>query len=374
MNAPLERYLRDATRGLRPCDRRRVQRELRADLERLIDEQRLLGLDQPAATQAALSLYGDPAETALGFTRVHTLPRLQPLVPVFLALFAVVGVVTSTRASQALLVTAQGERPVCADLPAPALQCLSERQGWVALSDLIHLLQAQGWKVTSARTTAADVPGISNDVLRVTAAGVTFDLPNGPDHVHRARLAARGVMVPPDQTTFRRGDETFVQATALFGRLANLRELPVRIEQAAGRSTVRLAKTQIPFAFTELDPAEEVLWQTAGLALAQEFGLTVAAERQPKGLEHPVQVQVPAAGTYLLVYRHPQAAGVGYQVVQADAAGRLAARLPVEAVRVVAEPRLAWRSVGAVSVLRFTGRMNGSGARLIAESSAVLRP
>lgn len=374
MNAPLEQYLRDATRGLRPCDRRRVQRELRADLERLIDEQRLLGLDQPAATQAALTLYGDPAETALGFTRVHTLPRLQPLVPVFLALFAVVGVVTSTRASQALIVTAQGERPVCADVPAPALQCLSERQGWVALSDLVRVLQAQGWTVTPARATAADVPGVWNQVLRVTAGGVTFDLPSGPDHVHRARLEARGVLLPPDQTTFRREEETFVQATALFGRLANLRELPVRVEQAAGRSTVRLAEARVTFAFAELDPAEEVLWQTAGLALAQEFGLTVAAERQPRGLEHPVEVQVPAGGTYVLVYRHPRAVGVGYQVVQADGAGRLEARLPVEVTRLVATPRLAWRSAGAVSVLRFTGRMNGRGVRLIAEGGTVLRP
>lgn len=365
MNGTVERYLRQATRGLKGGDRRQVQQELRADLERLIDEQRLAGLTETQAVQAALELYGDPGEAAVGFVQVHTLPRLKPVVPGALVFLAVASLVTIPRTSEAILVTMQGAKPACTDLPSPARHCLSERQGWVALSNVTGVLRQQGWTVTPTLATASDVPGVQEGVWRVERGDLSFDLPRGPEQLHRARLEARGLTLAPDATVFEREGETFVQATTLFGRLASLLNVPVAVEQRPGQSTLRLAGTEMTFAFTDTDPAEEVVWEAVGLALAHDFGLTVAAQREARDAPHGFEAQVQVPGTYALVFRHPQARGVGYVVARTDEAGRLKADLPAPARRVVASPGEAWRSPQTVSLLRFTGRLNGTRARLV---------
>jgi len=71
----VERYLKQATRGLSGQARRDAQSELRGAIEDKIWRSTLLGMDHGDATRTALRDLGSPYAIASGLTQVHTLPK-----------------------------------------------------------------------------------------------------------------------------------------------------------------------------------------------------------------------------------------------------------------------------------------------------------
>ncbi|GAA5514507.1 hypothetical protein Dcar01_03263 [Deinococcus carri] len=70
-----EQYLKRATRGLWGKAAREARLELRGAVEDKVYRYRLLGLDEAAATRAALRDLGDPSAIARDLSQVHTLPQ-----------------------------------------------------------------------------------------------------------------------------------------------------------------------------------------------------------------------------------------------------------------------------------------------------------
>lgn len=70
-----EQYLKRATRGLWGKAAREARLELRGAIEDKVYRYRLLGLDEAAATRAALRDLGDPSAIARDLSQVHTLPQ-----------------------------------------------------------------------------------------------------------------------------------------------------------------------------------------------------------------------------------------------------------------------------------------------------------
>ena len=72
----LERYLKQATRGLPRQEKQRVTEELRGSLLERATEWQLTGKSETEALHLALQEFGDPAPLAAGMRRVHTLPKV----------------------------------------------------------------------------------------------------------------------------------------------------------------------------------------------------------------------------------------------------------------------------------------------------------
>lgn len=351
-----EQYARRATRGLLPGDRDRVQRELQNDLEALIDELRGTGHSETEAVREALALFGDPRPVAASLARVHTLPRLQPLALMVLVAGCLLTSLFLARNPSPLLT----QTAACPEGPAG---CLPDHGGWVSLADLTRAAEGAGWRVTPARVTDPGMPGIANAVLSIDTGGGRFEVPAGPDHLLRARQERRGWPSMPDPNTQERGGQTYLRSEALFGMLARAPSIPVQVTQKGQTSVIELAGVRLTFPYREADPAGLFVSQQVGVALAREYGLTVAAQSGPRGPQFPFAAQVPGPGTHVLVFRHPTSPGVGYVVAQADGSGQLQAELPVQARSLVPGPHRAWGTPQTVHVLRFTGAM-GTGRSL----------
>lgn len=73
----MERYLRQATRGLWGRKRREVREELEAHLHDRVMAYRIGGLGEAEAVERALAELGSPQEVSVGMTRIYTLPTVM---------------------------------------------------------------------------------------------------------------------------------------------------------------------------------------------------------------------------------------------------------------------------------------------------------
>lgn len=349
MSDEVEHYIAQATRGLIPSDRVRVAHELRTDLIQLINELRLAGHDEHDSVRRALKLFGHAAPVSVSMTLVHTLPRLRTLGAICCFLAAGWAMLSTTRMAMSFGVQPYG----CITSSRGA--CLPDYSGWVALDDISLAAAKEGWQVTPQTIVADDMPNVANDVLQIQSQNFTVEIPSGPNYILAARMARRGLPLRPDPEVKEIDGRVFIHSSALFQRFAKAQATSVRLTRQPQKSVIELGDARLEFPYRQIDPAGQFLWVEVGYSLGKEYGLTVAAEsRSWDTPQHAVSVQVPRAGTYVFVYRHPSAPGVGYLITQADDRGQIRTTLPIQVRNTAVNPVKAWWQPQTVSVLRVT--------------------
>lgn len=98
----MERYLRQATRGLWGRKRREVREELEAHLHDRVMAYRIGGLGEAEAVERALAELGSPQEVSVGMTRIYTLPTVMGSGAALAAACVVVVALLPKGAAQAL--------------------------------------------------------------------------------------------------------------------------------------------------------------------------------------------------------------------------------------------------------------------------------
>ncbi|UQN10585.1 permease prefix domain 1-containing protein [Deinococcus sp. QL22] len=159
----IDRYIRQATRGLRGPRRQDAQQELRGALEDKIHRHRLLGLDEQAAATAALRDFGSASAVARDLNAVHTLPTVYRSV-----LLAGIGTLLSLQAV--------AQVPMVRAIPDPQVPSNSCVFNEALLKELLQadaesmrrkLAQPNG-KATFEAECRASMPKPSNSLLSLT--------------------------------------------------------------------------------------------------------------------------------------------------------------------------------------------------------------
>lgn len=361
MKDPIEQYLAQATRGLPAPEQARVQAELRGDLEHLVRDHQLHGLDRGEAVKTALQLFGPPAESRRQFMAVYTWPRVQTaLLPVILVTL-IYGVLTSARMTERLQEKLLGNTPLCHSEQIGGVACLHTNQGWVSMTEVQNLLEQQGARVQQADQRDPRYPDVHNKVLRVTLSDHTFEIPDGPDNIHRAQFAAQGINLPSDPNAQVRQDGVYLRSSSLFGILATVKHLPVQFTQDAHTQTsiLKVGGVALPFDVQQFDPAAEILGQLTGRALAARYGLPVFIQSHTRNVQSPPYKVHLGAGTYVFVYRHPTANGLGFTIGKADTDGTVRVNLPILVNERLSHVSEVLDYPNMVVILRYSGIISG---------------
>lgn len=352
MNERIEKYIQGVTSGLLSPDRQKVERELRNDLRQLTDELRLAGHSEAEAVRRALELFGDPRPVAASMFWIYTGPQVRTIGTVCFSLLAFLAITYSMHVSTALRFEASG----CPEKRNQTI-CLPDRGGWIALEDLQNSAAQAGWSVTPRTVLADDLPGVENQILHIQTKNWSVEIPVSPNRIIQARMknSTHGFVADPDIQHY--AGKTLIRSSFFFETLAVSQNEPVRIKQEEQRSTIQIGETRFEFPYAREDPAGDFLWREVGLALSREFGFTVAAQSKPRGAQFTFSVPVKEQGTYVVIFRHPYAEGVGYMIARSDKDGIVRMQLPIQVKTLTEDPQQAWWHANTVSLLRISGAM-----------------
>lgn len=142
----IEKYLKQATRGLPTPLRKSVQGELRADIEQRMLDHLIAGFSREEALQQALVALGRPEIISKGMQMVHVSPQLTRWGAVTLLAGALLLAAHTT--AQGVQVVTEGLLPNCTSTrqPSAGYFCYSNwrEKTWVSLDALKKQLQDQG--------------------------------------------------------------------------------------------------------------------------------------------------------------------------------------------------------------------------------------
>ena len=166
IKAPVETYLRRATRGLWGKKRLEVREELAAHLQERVMAYRIGGLGEADAVEKALSELGSPKEVSVGMARLYTLPTVAGSGIIFAALCVLTLAAWPHTVAQSVKSIFYLPTKACVsalepDSKVPASQACSLDNGdiWLERGELVQTFRSQGVKVTGAETLRLTFPG-----------------------------------------------------------------------------------------------------------------------------------------------------------------------------------------------------------------------
>ena len=277
MNA-VERYIRQATRGLNGQARRDARAELRGAIEDKVWRFTLLGLSEGDAARAALRDLGSPHAIASGLTRVHTLPKA--------ALAAVLAATATLLGVQAL-----AQVPVVQAIPDPTLKiCTFDETSLNQIRPIEYVaklrlqLALPGGRAKLEAECRAHTPAPPNSLLRFSdlasafrAGGVQVRTLEPLDGFFYLTFPGR-----PEQTIDLSGaaqkinGQTYISAWSLIPYLRFIPDISVRLTGTVnpvlemGPAKLQLGTVKAPVLATDLYAT--LLYELVGSLLSSESG------------------------------------------------------------------------------------------------------
>lgn len=301
----LERYLKQASRGLPRRERERVREELRSSILERAAEHQVGGASEQEALQLALCEFGDPAPLGVGMRRIHLWPQVGFFGGLAAVALSLVILNWPNALGQQVQVTTEGLVPRCTPSgpPAGAKTCNARKGAWVNIQSLREQLKKQGVTVSEVEKTfklPADGQNPATDVqetfLRATwveqGRTQSFELPItdalGKAFQARARRhqgtppAGFEFMSPPLESIFTRAGTVYVDIEMLLGTLLESATLPVEIENPLEAPVlhvgqIKLALGQAQQGIDLSSPISNAVTWT----LSREYGATVYQNSQP---------------------------------------------------------------------------------------------
>ena len=169
----LERYIRQATRGLYGEKRARVVRELRGNLEGRINEFLAFGDSRERAVERALLEFGAAGVVSRGMREVHVMPILNKWT-VAAGMLGIMAFLSLSATASGVKFTLDAPVPVCEHTSVGTLKanpCAIRGTSWLELDSLLEVLKSQGVRVErEAKTGLATqvqlfFPGQTNPVV-----------------------------------------------------------------------------------------------------------------------------------------------------------------------------------------------------------------
>jgi len=255
----VERYLSRATRGLWGAARRDARRELRGAIEDKVYRQRLLGLSEAGAVEAALRDLGDPHAVARDLAGVHSLPHAARA-----ALLA--GVATL------LGVQALAQVPTVRAVPDPRMQtCVYDEAFLKQLpqkdaNDLRKRLAQPGGRAAleaACRTHVSPTPAnhllLLSDLIAALKTGGVKVQTTADTHLDLGFPGETDVQsLDLELDTQRVGEKLYVIDTALIERLRTSLSVPIRLSGidnptlVIGPARLQLGTSATPVRATDL--------------------------------------------------------------------------------------------------------------------------
>lgn len=295
MNA-LERYLRQATRGLPRREARKVREELRSSILERAAEQQIAGHREAEALALALREFGDPAPLAVGMRRVHLWPQMGLLGTAMGALLLTAFLVWPPALAQSVTVTTTGLLARCTPSgpPADARTCTGDRRFWIEVASLTDQLARQGATLTPVQRSFPGPPDPSSPASSLFEDGlrVSWNEPDGrPGSFDllltnrrgeafmawmRRRDGAQGSPLwnRPDETIIKRDGRTFLDGDFMTEMLRQSLNLPLRIARPLDAPILHLGRLRLELGQPGQGSHLSRLMEAATVrVLAQQYGV-----------------------------------------------------------------------------------------------------